>query len=539
MIHDDLITRLEHLIEIGIALSAESDSVLLLEKILTSAKFLTNSDGGTLYSIQDDTAKMEIFRNDSLGIMRGGSSGHSIPFPPIQLYKEDGGPNFNNVVSYAVHHSATVNIVDSYDIEHFDFSGTRKFDAETGYRSISFLTIPLKNHEGEIIGVLQLLNSLDPQSGAVISFDPISQRLTEALASQAGIALTKKNLIENLKYLFQALVRLIAQAIDQKSPYTGAHCHRVPYITMLLAEAVHEHDEGLFKGFQMTEQDRYELELAGWLHDCGKITTPEYVIDKATKLETLFDRMHLVDTRFEILQRDAEIALLKEQLAAARGGIPVPTEAENNYRQVLERIEADRQFLRICNKGGEFMKLEDQERVRQVGQFSWEFQGVMTPFLSENEIYNLTIPKGTITPEERQIINNHINVTIDMLNALPFPKSLRHVPEYAGGHHERMDGKGYPKGLRREQLSVQARIMGIADIFEALTAKDRPYKPGKTLTEALMIMARMKATGHIDPDLFDIFVTKKVYQQYAEQFLDPEQIDVVDEGKILTESRIQ
>jgi HD-GYP domain-containing protein (c-di-GMP phosphodiesterase class II) len=535
MINDELINRLEHLTEIGIALSAESNAVRLLEKILTSAKLLTNADGGTLYSIGNDGAKMEILRNDSLGISLGGTSGNPIPFPPIPLYKEDGTPNLNNVVTFAVHQNATVNIEDSYNTRNFDFSGTRKFDSETGYRSTSFLTIPLRNHENEIIGVLQLLNAMDRGSGAIVPFDPVSQRLTEALASQAGVALTKEQLIEDLKNLFQSLVRLIAEAIDQKSPYTGAHCRRVPAITMLLAEAVHDCEEGIFSDFRMTEQDRYELELAGWLHDCGKITTPEYVIDKATKLETIFDRIHLVDTRFEVLRRDAEIAWLRRRLQAAETGERIPGEAEAEYRREVQRIEADRRFLYICNKGGEFMNAEDQARVRQIGERSWELQGEPRPFLSENEIYNLNISRGTITSEEREIINNHIVVTIEMLHALPFPKSLKNVPEYAGGHHERMDGKGYPRGLTREQLSVQARIMGIADIFEALTAKDRPYKPGRTLSEALAIMARMKAQGHIDPDLFDIFVAKKVYLKYARQFLDEEQIDEVDHAKILGE----
>lgn len=534
-VNDDyLLHKLEHLIDIGIALSVESDSTRLLEKILTSAKFLCNADGGTLYTVVRDSVKMEILRNDTLDITFGGTSGPPVPFKKIPLFKEDGTPNLTTVVTYAVHQNATVNIKDSYETENFDFSGTRRFDSQMAYRSVSYLTVPLRNHENIIIGILQLVNRIEPETGTIVPFDAVSERLTEALASLAGIALTKEHLIYELKNLFEALVKLIAEAIDKKSPYTGDHCKRVPVITMLLAEAAHDHDEGPFKDFRMTEQDRYELKMAGWLHDCGKMTTPEYVIDKRTKLQTIFDRIHLVDTRFEVLRRDIEIAHLRRQLEALKAGEALPSEAETDYRKAIEQIDDDRAFLRKCNIGGESMDEKDRERVREIAKGSWIFEGKTVLLLSENEIHNLTIPYGTLTSEERRVIKSHIEVTIDMLNTLPFPKALKNVPEYAGGHHERMDGKGYPKGLTREQLSIQARIIGIADIFEALTAKDRPYKPGRKLSETLTIMAQLRSQGHIDPDLFDIFVKKRIYQKYAEQFMEQEQIDEVDEIGLLS-----
>jgi hypothetical protein len=282
----------------------------------------------------------------------------------------------------------------------------------------------------------------------------------------------------------------------------------------------------------MTDKDRRELKIAGLLHDCGKITTPVHVVDKATKLHTLFDRIHLLDTRFEVLKRDAEIVMLRE-IAAAGADIRRIEAARQNYTARTEQIDKDREFLHHCNVGSEAMSDEDQRRVRQIAAYQWhDGDGKASNFLSEEEVENLTIPGGTLTVAEREIINHHIDVTIKMLESLPWPRHLKNVPEYAGGHHERMDGKGYPRGLTRAQMSVQARVMGIADIFEALTAKDRPYKKGKTLTESLTILGKFKLGGHIDPDLFDVFIREKVYLDYAKQFLAPEQIDNVDLGKI-------
>jgi hypothetical protein len=290
---------------------------------------------------------------------------------------------------------------------------------------------------------------------------------------------------------------------------------------MMLAEAVNETRDGPLKDFSMSEKDRYELKIAGLLHDCGKVTTPVHVVDKATKLETIFDRIQLIDTRFEVLKRDLE-------LEAARGHLD-----EKQLRDRLRLIEDDRRFLHACNIGGERMRDEDVARVRSIAQYRWrDMSGHEADFLTAEEVKNLTIRAGTLTDDERKIINHHIVATIKMLEALPWPKHLTKVPEYAGGHHERMDGKGYPRGLTREQMSVQARCMGIADIFEALTAKDRPYKKGKTLSESLEILGRMKLNNHVDPDLFDVFVRRRVYRRYAEKFLDPEQIDEVDESHI-------
>jgi HD-GYP domain-containing protein (c-di-GMP phosphodiesterase class II) len=527
---------IEKLNEIGIALSSEKNTPKLLEMILKGAKTILNADGGTLYLATEDKKHLqfEIIINDSLGIMMGAKLGEPIPLDPLPLYDEFGKPNNTLVAAHAALYKKTINIPDAYVAEGFDFAGTRAFDTRMGYRSQSFLTLPMLNHENELIGVLQLINAKGAKNGQIIEFSKVFQRIGESLASQAAIALTNNRLIGQFRGLFESFINLISEAIDKKSPYNGAHCRRVPTLTMMIADAACQADFGIFKDFNLDEEERYELKIAGLLHDCGKVTTPVHVIDKATKLETIFDRIHLINTRFEVLKRDAEITFLNQKMAAIESdNLSIISELEDAFQQKLAQYSSDQDFLRICNIGGEFMHEEYKERLQIIANYRWsDPKGVETNFLSEDEVYNLNISRGTLTTEEREIINNHIVVTIEMLEQLPYPRNLRRVPEYAGGHHERMDGKGYPKGLTRDQMSLPARMMGIADIFEALSAKDRPYKKGKNLTECLQILGKMKLNNHIDPDLFDLFVSEKVYLRYANEYLDPDQIDDVDENNI-------
>ncbi len=523
-----LLAKLEQLNAIGVALSREENIDHLLERILRSAMELTQADAGTVYRVNGNNdgpraLEFSILINRTLGMELGGSKGGEIHLPDIPLFDADGRPNDRLVAAYAAAHQVTVNIADAETAEGFDFSGTREFNLRTGYVSQSFLTVPLIDHHRETIGVLQLINAQDPATGAIRAFSPEDQRLAESLASQAAIAYTKRRLMDQLAELFESLVSLINTAIDEKSPYTSKHCERVPELTMMIAEAVHDTETGPLADFRMGDADRYELRIAGLMHDCGKITTPVHVMDKAPKLQTLFDRIHLLEARFEVLRRDAAIRRLERLTDGPEDWRAIDAE----YQARLTELDGDQAFLRHCNVGGEAMAAADQERIGRIAAYRWtDSRGVERPFLTADEEACLRIPRGTLTEAEREIINYHIVSTIHMLEALPWPRHLRRVPEYAGGHHERMDGKGYPRGLTGGQMSVQARIMAIADVFEALTASDRPYKPGKPLSETLAILRHMAQEGHIDPDIYAVFVGRGIHLAYAREFLQPEQVDL-------------
>ncbi|MBC8322972.1 MAG: GAF domain-containing protein [Candidatus Marinimicrobia bacterium] len=531
---DHLERQVKNLAEIGLSLSKEKDMNVLLENILLEAKRIANADGGTLYmKTDDDRLRFEIMMTDSLKFHMGGTSGQDIPFYPVKLYEDDGKSNKNMISAYVGLTGETVNIPDAYKAKGFDFSGTKAFDEKTGYRSKSFLTVPLKNHEDEIIGVLQLLNAQDKKTGDLVSFSGEIQDVVEALSSQAAVAITNKNLIRDLEILFESFIKLIASAIDAKSPYTGGHCARVPEITMMLAEAINKSENEHFKDIHFTDKQMYELKIAAWLHDCGKVATPEYVVDKATKLETIYDRVHTVATRFEVLKRDQEIKYLKQQLKIKKDTSLSELETKNalkdirkKYREKITQLDDDLDFVKTTNIGGEFMSEEKKDIVKIIAQYRWKDNGESKNFLSDDEVKNLCIAKGTLTAEERKIINDHIVHTIDMLQQLPYPNHLKNVPEFAGGHHEKLDGTGYPLGLTKDEMSIQAKAMAIADVFEALTARDRPYKEGKALSMAMRIMGFMKNDAHVDPFLFELFVKEKIYLKYAEKYLAKEQLDM-------------
>lgn len=521
--------QIDKLAEVGYQLSKERDLPTLLNLIITEGMRITNSDGGTLYLMtEDDRLAFEIMKTKSLGTDMGGIS--EVPIPeqiyPVKLYLPDGSPNHNNVSAYVGLTGKPLNIPDAYENEEFDFSGAKGFDERFGYRSKSFLTIPMKNHENDIIGVLQLLNATDPVSNDIITFSDDMQKLIESLASQAAVAITTVRLIEGLETLLESFIQLIADAIDEKSPYTGGHCSRVPALAVMLAEKVNEATEGAFADVYFTPEDMDELRIAAWLHDVGKITTPEYVVDKATKLETIYDRIHELDVRFEVLKRDVEIEYLQAMLQTTDPEKQAELEAEKIEK--LIRLDDEQKFLQVCNTGGEFMADDKKERVHEIAKHRITLGGEEQDLLNDEWVMNLNISRGTLNDDEREKINDHIVVTIDMLEKLPFPKHLKRVPEFAGGHHETMIGTGYPKGLTKKDMSIQARIMGIADIFEALTASDRPYKKGKTLSEAMRIMGFFKKDQHIDAQLFDVFLQEGVYQDYADQYLEAKYIDEVD-----------
>jgi len=535
-----LAERVQKLSEVGAALSAERNPGRLLRLILTEARHLTNADGGTLYLLDEDRRhlRFEIVQTGSLGIDMGGSAGQEITWDPLPMVLEDGSPNHQNVSTHTALTGQVINIPDVYSVEGFDFSGTRTFDASTGYRSRSMLVLPLTNHEEEIIGVLQLLNALDPGSGEVVAFSRESERLARALASQAAIAVTNTMLIRELKELFDALIRVIATAVDEKSPYTGGHIVRVARLTMRLAEEINADQDSELAAVTFSEEEMEELRIAAWLHDVGKITTPEYVMDKSTKLETIYDRIHTVALRYEILKRDQIIARLRdrETESQADGAAPTPDTAAKAGSP--DDLEAELVWLQQANVGGESISEDRRQKIEAIAQKTYELDGERRPVLEPDERRNLQIARGTLNQGEREVIRNHVVTTRNMLEQLPFPKHLRRVPEYAGSHHELLDGSGYPRGLQGDEVPIQARIMALADIFEALTAADRPYKPGKKLSEVMRILRKLVNKGQLDPRIFRLFIRSGLLQEYVEEHMNPAQADIVryDETGVPLES---
>ena len=522
-------TRLPQLLDIARLIALEPDANRAVERILVTAKEATRADGGSVYLVEDDGRSLSValMHNDTLGVRGGGASGEAVDLRAPALYDPDGAPNQRSVVTHCVHARRSVRLEDAYAAEGFDFAGARAFDAAHGYRSRSFLTVPMVDHTGQVIGVLQLINARAPD-GSAGAFSTEDETFVEALTALAAIALEKQRLIDRLHVLFEALVRLINDAIDEKSEYTGGHCRRVPELAMLLAEAAHRTDHGPLAAFRLDEAERRELWLAALLHDCGKITTPVHVVDKPTKLSGIFDRMTLIEARFESAEREARIACLEAIVAGEPRSV-----AEGRYREQVAALASDFEFLRDANRGGERMRDDDVARVQAIAARRLRgADGAPRPLLTDDEAANLTIRYGTLNPAERQVINRHVTTTIRMLESLPWPRQLKRVPEYAGAHHERVDGGGYPRGLKRDEMSLPARIIAIADVFEALTAGDRPYKRAKSVSEALAILGEMKLSGHVDPDLFDVFLRERVWADYAKKFLDPAQIDEVDPSGI-------
>ncbi|UTW07425.1 HD domain-containing phosphohydrolase [Pseudomonas benzenivorans] len=566
-------------LEIAASLSAVTRFDILLERVLEETVGISQAQGGLIYLVDAEHGRLEpqgLFLDGT----RRSLGQHHIPgydnatdaLPEWLRGPAGGGP------------SAVVSL---------------GFDQAGDYRSLlSTLDSPrvhlvatgLHNRQGDTVGILVLLHcdSGEPRELALLRRERVA--FVEAVSGVAALCIESQRLLLRQKKLLDAIIQLIAGAIDAKSPYTGGHCQRVPEITLMLARAAADSDDPAFQHYQPSVEEWEALHIAAWLHDCGKVTTPEYVVDKATKLETLYDRIHEVRMRFEVLKRDAWIAYWR---GCAEGGEP---NALGELRDsLLASLDEEFAFVAACNLGGESMAEADQERLRQIASRTWtrtlddrlgvsweEAQRlqrrppaslpVEEPLLADKpehllerpadelipadnpwgfqlevpqykfnrgELHNLSVGRGTLTTEERYIINHHIVQTILMLDRLPFPPHLQNVAEMAGGHHEKMDGSGYPKRLRREQMSLPARMMAIADIFEALTAVDRPYKKGKLLSESLNLMAEMCRTAHIDPQLFGLFVRARVYREYAERFMQQAQIDAVDEAAVLAKAGLE
>jgi HD-GYP domain-containing protein (c-di-GMP phosphodiesterase class II) len=577
----DTQAQLEKIVEKGIALSAEKETTRLVEMLFQSATELTDAQGGILFLKNGDTMVIEIVRSSAHGLMLGGESGKPILVPPLALCDDDGSPDVRrNPVCVCMARGESISIDNmAADTSYIPYD-LCDIAPEICVMSVSAVFVPLKNRHGEALGVIQLVNSVDLQTGDIVPFSPSQVRFTESLASQAGVALENQQLYESTRQLLDSFIMLIAGAIDAKSSYTGAHCSRVPRLAIRLADAAHASTAPPFRDFSFADAEhRKEFEIAAWLHDCGKVTTPEYVMDKATKLETISNRIHEIRTRFEVLLRDAEIDYYRKLLAGGADAAALDEAFARRRRELFD----DFAFVACCNIGTEDMPDEDAERLRRIAKHTWvrhfddtlglshgelkrrqqletaslpaleplladkpehmiprtggnplgerdlHFQVQVPEHLYNNgELYNLCIRRGTLNAEERFKINEHIIQTLRMLDRLPFPPSLKRVPEYAGAHHETMLGTGYPRKLTKKEMSVPARIMAIADIFEALTASDRPYKKAKPLSVTFAIMRSMAVDGHIDVELFRLFVESPIWLEYSVTYLAPEQIDVDD-----------
>jgi|TARA_R110002033_G_scaffold20278_6_gene51405 HD-GYP domain-containing protein (c-di-GMP phosphodiesterase class II)/ribonuclease BN (tRNA processing enzyme) len=517
--------EIKKLIDIGKSLTSEKNFDVLMEKILLGAKEFSDADGGTLYLVTEDEKrlKFQVVQTDSLSIKMGGTEG-KITWPELPLYKEDGKPNEQMVAALCALDGKLINIPDVYETKDFNFEGTKKFDESTGYRTKSMLVIPMKNHEDDVIGVLQLLNKMD-DDGNTITFTNEDKQLIESMASQAAVSITNNRLITELENLLDSFIKSIATAIGEKSEYTGGHINRVAEIAETLTKAIND-DKTVFKDISFTADEIKQMSRAAWLHDIGKIVTPEYVVDKGKKLETIYDRVNTVKAKFEIVKKNYELAYYKnisntssqkekEQLTIA-------------FQNKITSLEEDLDFVISCNTGGEFMEDEKIERIKEIAKEKLKINGEDMNLLSENEVYNLCIKKGTLTNEERDIINNHVTVSYKMLETMPFPKKLRRVPVIAGSHHKMVKGGGYsaPEILDLP-MTIEDKILAVADVFEALTANDRPYKKANSLNTSLKILSFMIKDQHLDRDIVKFFVDNNLHLDYANKYLSEEQMDEI------------
>ncbi len=512
-----MINRLKEILNIFLKLSSQKDLNKILEVIVQKAKELTNSDGGSIYMVTDDKQFLEfkIAQTDSLGIKMGGT--HSkIEWPKLPIYK-NGEENRKMVAVLCALSGKVINIEDAYEEKEFDFEGTRKFDNSTNYRSKSMLVVPLRNHELEIIGVLQLINKLD-ENNNLSSFDKEDEYIALSLGNLASTSMTKTILIHELELMLESLIQTIGIAIDDKSKYTGGHVRRVALIAELIARKIDKENQiSRFKDIKYSEEELKIIRNAGWLHDIGKITTPEAIMDKSTKLETIYDRIEEIKYKIEILKRDEEIKLLKNEIT------------EDEYKNNILKIDEIYRFIKTSNKGGEYFSDEKVKKIEEFAKIKLKVSNKDENLLTDNEVYNLSIQKGTLTPQEREKIQLHAYVGLKMLNRLYFPSKYKDIKHMAANHHEKLNGKGYPRGFDSSQLVLEDRLMAVADIFEALTASDRPYKEAKKLSEVFKILYFMVKDNELDKDIVGLFLKSGAYLEYASKELKNVQIDKIDD----------
>jgi HD-GYP domain-containing protein (c-di-GMP phosphodiesterase class II) len=479
---------INQLLEIGNDLTQQKDFNILMEKILVCAKQLSNADGGTLYLMSEDKKylKFSVIQTDSLGIKMGGTNG-KIQWDDLCLY-QDKELNKKQVSVLCAIEGRLINIDDIYNEDQFNFEGTKAFDKKTGYKTKSMLVIPMKDYENNVVGVIQLLNKRDIY-GNTIAFNKQDEKLISSMSSQAAISMTNTKLINDLENLLTAFIESIATAIEAKSKYTGRHIHRVEEIAISIATAINSAKDGVFKDISFTENELKELSISAWMHDIGKIVVPEYIMDKATKLETIYDKIGLIEAKFEILKKDTQIAFLKNKLT------------KDEFDKKIKEIDDNFEFIKSINNAEDTLNDEKLTRLKNIS------------ILSDDEFYNLSIRHGTLNKQERDVINNHVIVTYKMLKALPFPQKYKNVPLIAGSHHKKhkRDKNGRYGGYADEEiiskpLNIQSKILAIADIFEALTATDRPYKKPNSIDKAFKILLSMAENNELDSNIVKFFI---------------------------------
>ena len=505
--------QIKKMSDIGRALSGVHDLNALLEMIVDQARSFTNADAGTLYIVEDETLRFQIVQNDSLKIFMGGKTGETIPFPPVEL-KE------SNVSAFVALKGKSVNIPDVYDTNLFDFTGPKKFDQSTGYRSKSMLVVPMKNHDNDVIGVLQLLNATNPVNNEVIAFSQDYENLSESLASQAAVSITNAKLISNMTELFEAFVKVMATAIDEKSPVTGGHIRRVADLTLTMAEVIHNHDEGAFKDRKFSPDQMYELRIAAYMHDIGKVTSPVEIVEKAKKLQTIFDRIHYIRLRMDYIIQKVKLEgqQKKIELLERKADLAEIKKVELKSEKQIQEMEDIRLFINKCNEPGEFLEDETLDKLKEISLRTYlDNEGQQQPFITEDELLNLSIRRGSITDAERKKMQDHAAVTLKMLKQIPFTKKLKNIPSFAGAHHEFINGKGYPLGLKGDEIPFEGKLMAVTDIAEALTASDRPYKKAMPLETVYRILRSMAGNGELDNDMVELFINEEIYKTYQEK----------------------
>ncbi len=530
---DDLCPFLEEqanaisqLTSIGKALGAGKDINILLEKILAIAIKFSKADGGTLYLVdrKNQYLNFHVLQNKTLDLKKSGSR---INLPKVALYNDDTTPNHSNVSSYVFHTGKIVNIDDVYKTQKFKFQGTKKFDKALHYKSQSMIVIPMRNHENYIIGILQLINSIDPFSKKIISFTPADQEKASGLANLTSVLLTQQNLILEMEELFEAFIKAIAVSIDEKSKYTSGHIQRVTRISLMIAKVINQ-DNTIFKDISLNSDQMDELRIAALMHDTGKITTPDHIINKSSRLEMVHDRIELLATRWNLFITNQKLAAAQEKIALLdhTQKEKLFVEIDERYSERINELEKEFDILSCINSTKKSLDKNLLGKLEKIYEKSAIINGKKEHYLSDDEYENLSIFKGTLTPQERNIINSHAGLSHKILNKLPWPKKLANIPSIAGAHHEKLDGSGYPLHLKKEDLNIQARILAIADIFEALSARDRPYKNPMALSQTIKVLEHMGQNGLLDNDIIKIFFQSKIHLEYAKKELSSWQIDV-------------